>query len=410
MPVLLGDGNRGGYKIDMKLSRFTLDFLKTEAGSGAILALSALVAFLWANSPYGDAYLHLVHFELPVSIGPLYLDWPVAEWVKEGLMTVFFFVVGLEIKYEMTRGALSQPGQVILPVAAAIGGMAAPALVYCAFNWGGDLRGWSVPMATDIAFAVAVLAMVGRNLPASLRVFLLSLAIVDDLGAIIVIGLFYNSAFDLMWMGVLAGLLALAFGLRYIPRIGRRWLGNLYLIMLLLIWGTALKSGVGTSLAAVLTAFCVPVDAGSRRHGLLQGLMHGLHPFVAYVILPAFAFTAAGFSLAGTSLGLLLDSRLTGVALGLFAGKQIGVCVVAWGLIRLKIASLPEGSSPLQLYGVCLLCGIGFTMSLFLGALAFTGSDETAQIAVKTGVLLGSIVSGCAGAAILSRARSAAEA
>lgn len=214
--------------------------------------------------------------------------------------------------------------------------------------------------------------------------------------------------------------LALTFLLRFVPglvrRLSGRWvvgrlgLGSLYLVMLVVIWAAALKAGVGTSLAAVMTAFCVPVDARTPHgRGLVQGLMHRLHPLVAYVILPAFAFTAAGFSLAGADLQLLRDSRLTGVALGLFLGKQLGVFAVAFALIRLKIAPLPEGSSPVQLYGVCLLCGIGFTMSLFLGALAFPGSDETAQIAVKSGVLLGSILSACAGAAILSRARSAAE-
>ena len=394
-------------KTPIPLSRFTLDFLKTEAGSGFILGFAAFVALVWANSPWSSAYFTFIHFHFILQAGGWRFEDSVLEWTKEGLMAVFFFVVGLEIKYEIAKGALSSPKKLALPVIAAIGGMIVPALVYVGMNlFGGDLRGWSVPTATDIAFALAVLAMVGKTLPASLRVFLLTLAIVDDLGAVVIIGVFYNSHFNLSYLMVVVALLGVMFALKYIGKLTKLGLSLLYLILFVGIWAMSMKSGVSTSLTAVAAAFCVGVNARrSGEEGMLKTLTHELHPYVAYFILPVFAFTASGFSLSGFSWTSLLDSRVLGVAGGLFIGKQLGVFAAATVAIKLNFARMPDGATPQQLYAVCLLCGIGFTMSLFMGALAFPVSEESAQNAIKAGVVLGSLLSACAGAICLSMER-----
>jgi NhaA family Na+:H+ antiporter len=371
------------------LSRFLLEFLKTEAGSGVLLAGCAAVAVTFANSPWADVYGAIVHHDLP---GPWGHTWPLAEWVKEGLMAVFFYMVGLEIKREIREGSLSDPKTLALPVGAALGGMIVPAIVYLGVNaFGGDLRGWSVPVATDIAFALAVLAMAGKGIPASLRVFLLTLAIVDDLGAVLIIGVFYNSAFSLPWIAGLLAVFAATFALRFVPRLP----AFVYPVLFVLAWWLTLKAGISPSLAAVVSAFCVPTQR-------IEKLIEAIHPFVAYIVLPLFAFTASGFSLAGAGPALIADPRFLGVVLGLFAGKQLGVYAAARGLVAARLAVLPEGAAPLQLYGVCLLCGIGFTMSLYLAALAFPDGDKSAEIAAKSAIAVASILSACAGAAILN--------
>lgn len=384
-----------------KTNSATLEFLKTEAGSGLILAGFALMAFVWANSPWAESYFAFIHYHFTVSVPGWSLNESVLEWVKEGLMAIFFFVVGLEIKYEIFRGELSSPKKLALPVIAAIGGMVVPALVYVAFNLGGDLRGWSVPTATDIAFALAILAMVAKNLPTSLRIFLLTLAIVDDLGAVMIIGIFYSSDFHMAYLAAMVVLLAIMASLKFITRIPAL-LYTGYALLFVLIWAMSIKGGLGPSLAAVMAAFCVMLDKDKSGEVALKQILHVMHPYVAFFILPVFAFTAAGFSLQGAGLEALTDPRFIGIVAGLFIGKQIGVFGAAWLAVQCKIARLPEGATWMQVYGVCLLCGIGFTMSLFIGALAFPDGDNLAQIAVKSGVVLGSILSGCAGAAILS--------
>jgi NhaA family Na+:H+ antiporter len=386
----------------MPLKRFTFDFLKTEAGAGFLLAMCALLAIIWANSPWAGAYFGFIHHEERVAMLGWSQKWPIAEWVKEGLMSLFFLLVGLEIKFEVRRGALSNPKTLALPVIGAIGGMVVPALIYILANLkGGDLRGWSVPVATDIAFALAVLAMVGRTLPGSLRVFLLTLAIVDDLGAVAIIGIFYNKSFHLVAFAAMAGLLAVMFASRYLIR-NVNWLNGVCLLLFVPVWGLSLAAGLSPSLAAVAAGFCIALELpGDPRQSPLGKLAHDLHPYVAYGILPIFAFTAAGFSFGALNLKSLGDPRFLGIALGLFVGKQLGVFLVAWGAVRLNLGAMPRHASLLQLYGVCLLCGIGFTMSLFLAALAFPPNDETAQNAVKFGVVAGSVLSACAGAAIL---------
>ncbi len=379
------------------LDRFLVEFLKTEAGSGFVLATCALAAMVWTNSAWSTAYHAFVHAPLP---GPWGHDWPVSEWVKEGLMAVFFYMVGLEIKHEIRDGALSDPKTLALPVGAAVGGMVVPAFVYLTVNaFGGDLRGWSIPVATDIAFALAVLAMVGKGLPASLRVFLLTLAIVDDLGAVVIIGVFYNAAFSLPWIAALVSVLAVTACVRFVPKLSHAAFNFVYLLLFAVAWWVTLKAGISPSLAAVASAFCVPAWR-------LKGLIHLIHPFVAYAVLPLFAFTASGFSLAGAGVALMTDPRFLGVVLGLFVGKQLGVYLAARALVAARVAVLPDGATPLQLYGVCLLCGIGFTMSLYLAALAFPPGDKTAEIAAKSAIAVASLLSACAGAAILKLSQS----
>lgn len=386
------------------LNRSLLEFIKTEAGSGTLLAIFAVLAIVWANSPFAESYFGFIHSHFTLSVLGWSLDESVLEWTKEGLMAVFFFVVGLEIKYEIFRGELSSPQKLALPVIAAIGGMVAPALVYVGINLlpGGDLHGWSVPMATDIAFALAILALVGKGLPSSLRVFLLTLAIVDDLGAVMVIGIFYSHGFHTGYLAAMAAFLAVMAAAKFVLRNGAL-LYVAYAILFVLIWAMSIKSGLGPSLVAVMAAFCVTLDPGKDGESVLKKVLHHVHPYVAFFILPFFAFTASGFSLAGAGWDSLTDPRFLGVTLGLFVGKQIGIFFAAWLAVRMKFAAMPEGATAYQLYGVCLLCGIGFTMSLYLGALAFPAGDETAQIAVKSGVVLGSLLSGGLGVLWLSR-------
>ncbi len=374
------------------LNRFLLTFLRTEAGSGMILAVCALVAIIWANTPLAPAYFALVHYDLP---GPWGHAWRLAEWVKEGLMAVFFYMVGLEIKNEFLHGELSDPKTLALPVAAAAGGMIVPALLYVLCNLHGDLRGWPVPVATDIAFALAVLAMVGKGLPQSLRVFLLTLAIVDDLGAVVIIGTVYHTAFNLGAVAAVLGLLLAT----VIARFARyRLRGPIYLALFVATWWIGLKAGLSPSLVAVVSAFCV-------RGDYLKALIHRLHPFTAYAVLPLFALTSAGFSLAGFGLASLADSRFVGVVAGLFIGKQMGVFAAARLMIALGWARMPAMATSVQLYGVCLLCGIGFTMSLFLAGLAVPQGEEIAQNALKSAIAVASILSGCAGAITIRLAR-----
>jgi NhaA family Na+:H+ antiporter len=317
-------------------------------------------------------------------------------------MAVFFFVVGLEIKYEVLRGELANPRRLVLPIVAALGGMIIPALVYLAFNAGpgGAPQGWPTPMATDIAFAIAALAIAGPRLPPTLRVFLLTLAIVDDLGAVAVIGLVFTHG--VQWIALGGAVVTLA-----LMALLGRWRGVPYLFYalgLVLVWAFTLKSGISTSVAGVAAAMTVPIDPRKpHRPGVLEDFMQSLHPYVAYIILPLFAFCAAGFSLRGMELRGLLSPVALGVALGLFIGKQVGVFGATSAVIGLKLARRPTGASWVELYGISLLCGVGFTMSLFIGALAFPDAIRAAEI--RMGVLMGSLLSSAAGMAVLSWAQ-----
>ena len=379
----------------------TLNFLKTEAGSGAVLGLAALAALVIANSPLSAGYFGWLKSEHLVQVGPLMLELTISEWIKEGLMAVFFLVVGLEIKYEILRGELSDPRKLATPVLAAAGGMIAPALVYLAVSGllEGPHQGWPIPLATDIAFALAVFAMAARSLPSSLRVFLLTLAIVDDLGAIALIAALFSSGVALAPLLWIAGLLiagAVVARWRKIP-------ASFWVLGFGLVWYLTVLSGLSTSLTAVAFAAIVPVRERRDGQAPLKEAMHDLHPYVAYLVLPLFAFAKAGVSFGGLTLEQAFAPLVLGVALGLFVGKQAGVFGAAALASALKIGKRPTGSTWLELYGVSLLCGVGFTMSLFIGVLAFPGAiDSPAQVEVKLGVLGGSVLSALAGAAVLA--------
>lgn len=381
--------------------RITLDFLKTESASGALLGLAALAAIVAANSPWAHDYFRFVEAPFTIQVGGFRETLSTLDWVKQGLMAIFFFVVGLEIKFEALRGELANPRRLALPVLAALGGMLAPALVYLALNThdGGAPGGWPTPMATDIAFAIAALAIVGKRLPPTLRVFLLTLAIVDDLGSVAVIGAVFSTGVKLIPLGGAMMSLALMAWLG-------RWRGAPYLFYalgFLLVWAFTLKSGISTSPAGVLAAFTVPIEPRKpHRPGVLEDFMESLHPYVAFLILPLFAFTAAGFSFRGLTAETALGPVAIGIALGLFLGKQIGVFGATAAVVGLKLARRPTGATWVELYGVSLLCGVGFTLSLFIGALAFPGEHTAAQAQVRVGVLAGSLLSTLAGAAVLA--------
>ncbi|WP_333590914.1 Na+/H+ antiporter NhaA [Brevundimonas sp.] len=384
--------------------KITLDFLKTEAGSGAVLGLAALLALIVANSPMAGGYFAWLKSEHLLQLGPLTLTMSVSEWIKEGLMAVFFLVVGLEIKYEILRGELSDPKKLATPVLAALGGMIAPALVYLAVTTplGGPHQGWPVPLATDIAFALAVFALVGRDLPTSLRVFLLTLAIVDDLGAIALIALLFSQGVS--WQPLLMVVILLTVGgvlarFRKVP-------APFWVLGFAAVWWLTVEAGLSTSLSAVAFAAIVPIRARAEdRQSPLREAMHDLHPWVAFLVLPLFAFAKAGVSFAGLSLDQAFAPLVIGIALGLFLGKQAGVLGLAWLATALKIGKRPTGASWMQVYGVAVLCGVGFTMSLFIGALAFPGAvDSPQQIEVKLGVIGGSLMSVLWGALVLALA------
>lgn len=381
--------------------KLTFDFLKTEAASGAVLGLAAIAALVVANSPLSEAYFHWLKSEHLFQAGPLQLELSVSEWIKEGLMAVFFLVVGLEIKYEILKGELSDPKKLVTPIVAALGGMLAPAGLYLLVSGvlGGAHEGWPIPLATDIAFALAVFALVGKGLPSSLRVFLLTLAIVDDLGAIALIAVLFSTGVDWMLVGAASVLLLVGsvMSLRRIP-------APTWVLGFALVWWLSVKAGLSTSLAAVAFAAIVPVTPrADDRQSPLKDAMHDLHPYVAYLVLPLFAFAKAGVSFAGLSIDQMFAPLVLGVAAGLFIGKQIGVMGAAWLVSALKLGARPSGASWLQIYGVSLLCGVGFTMSLFIGALAFPGAvDSPEQVEVKLGVILGSVLSATLGGIVLS--------
>ncbi|QFU32241.1 Na+/H+ antiporter NhaA [Brevundimonas sp. Bb-A] len=382
----------------------TLDFLKTEAASGSALALAAVAALLVANSPWSADYFAWLKSYHVLQLGPIRLEETISDWIKEGLMAIFFLVVGLEIKYEIVRGELSDPRKLATPVLAALGGMAGPAAVYLflSMTMGAPHAGWPIPLATDIAFALAIFGFVGKGLPSSLRVFLLTLAIVDDLGAIALIALLFSEGANwtpLFWaLGLLAAFGLIAHRIR-VPT-------PFWVLGFSAVWYLTVLSGLSTSLTAVAFAMIVPIQARKEdRQSPLKEAMHDLHPWNAFLVLPLFAFAKAGVSFAGLSLEQAFAPLVVAIALGLFFGKQIGVFGAAWLASALRIGARPTDASWLQVYGVSLLCGVGFTMSLFIGVLAFPGAvDSPEQIEVKLGVIGGSILSAIGAAVVLGLA------
>ena len=374
-----------------------LAFLRSETSGGFLLIAASLLALVWANSSFASSYFGLLGTYATVGAGSFSLSLSLLHWVNDGLMAVFFLLVGLEIKRELLAGALSSPRLAALPAVAALGGMVAPALIYILIARGDPeaLRGWAIPAATDIAFALAALSLLGNRVPVSLKVFLAALAIIDDLGAIIIIALFYTSGLSLGALG-LAGVALAALALMNRSGVVRLWP---YLLVGALLWLFTLKSGVHATLAGVALAMAIPLrdeDAADIRDtSPLTRLEHALHPAVAYAVIPVFGLANAGVSFAGLTPSALLDPVPLGIAAGLVLGKQVGVFGAAWAAVRLGVASKPEGATMSMLYGVSLLCGIGFTMSLFIGSLAFT--SELLLIETKIGVFAGSVICAVAG-------------
>ncbi|HEY8194385.1 MAG TPA: Na+/H+ antiporter NhaA [Hyphomicrobium sp.] len=371
-----------------------------EAAAGLTLLAAAVLALVVANSPLREAYDGLLATPLTIGAAPLVLSKPLLLWVNDGLMAIFFFLVGLEIKREALRGTLSSRKAASLPLIAALGGMIAPALIYSAINWDNDvaLRGWAIPAATDIAFAVGVLALLGRRVPQSLKVFLLALAIIDDLGAILIIAFFYTSDLSLSLLALaFAGIAILAF-LNHLSVL-RVWP---YLLVGAFVWVCVLKSGVHATLAGVATALAIPLTGiNKKQEGPLEGLERRLSPWVTFLILPIFAFANAGVSFANMAVTELFSPIPLGIALGLIVGKPLGIYGFARVAIGSGLGAKPDGATHMQLFGTAILGGIGFTMSLFIGMLAFP--DIQTSYDVKLGVLAGSLVSAIAGYVVLSR-------
>ncbi|VVC74884.1 Na(+)/H(+) antiporter NhaA [Aquicella siphonis] len=358
-------------------------FLQLESAGGIILFVMALLAMLWANSPLRFIHQQFIDQFLFV--------------INDGLMTLFFLVVGLELKRGYLEGQFSRFSQMALPLIAALGGMVVPALIYCLICYPDPvtLRGWATPVATDIAFALGVLSLFGKRIPVTLKLFLMALAIFDDVGAILIITVFYSNGVSVLLLAVSALILLLLFRLnamsvRSLP---------LYGVLGVLLWISLFCAGIHPTIAGVLFALAAP-DNADKRKSVLHRLENGLHPWVAYIIMPLFALANAGFSLHGLTWKILLDDVVLGIVLGLLIGKQAGVMFFSWILIRLKWARLPENTTWLQFYGAALLCGIGFTMSLFLGTLSF--ANESAYLMeVRLGVIAGSLLSGLLGVAVL---------
>ncbi|PSL05315.1 sodium/proton antiporter (NhaA family) [Haloactinopolyspora alba] len=417
---------------DRRLARFVgrpvASFLRVEVAGGVVLLGAALIALLWANSPIADSYQQLWETEITLRVGAYELTEDLRHWVNDGLMALFFFVVGLEIKYEMVSGELRDPRSAAVPIIAAAGGMIVPAVIYLAFNAGGaGADGWGIPMATDIAFALGVLAMLGRRIPSPARVFLLTLAIVDDIGAITVIAVFYTDDLQLHWLALSAAGVVGVVLLRWV----RVWSTYVYIIVGVFVWFAMFQSGVHATIAGVIMGLLTPAQplldqsqarayarasipdeltaAELRRYRFLLGesvpvaerLERGLHPWSSYVVLPIFALANAGIDLRGGVLGDALSSSVTlGVAMGLVVGKTVGITVTSWLAVRLKLGRLPTGTSWPTMVGLASVAGIGFTVSLFVTGLAF-GEHGVVAADAKVGVLGGSIIAACVGAAIL---------
>ena len=362
-------------------------FMKMESAGGLVLILAAIFAILIANSSFGDIYASVLHFNLAgLSIG---------HWINDGLMAIFFLLIGLEVKRELIEGALNTKEKAIFPAIAAIGGMLAPALVYLAFNHGDPItvNGWAIPAATDIAFALGVMALLGKRVPLSLKVFLLALAIIDDLGVIVIIALFYSS--DLSQMALLIAFIATAvlFILNAKNVTSLKW----YLLVGAILWLSVLKSGVHATLAGVVLGFAIPLDGKEEGQSPLKVMEHAIHPYAAFLILPLFAFANAGVSLEGISWQSLSQALPIGIALGLLIGKPVGIFTFSWLAVKMGLARLPEGVNFKQIFAVSLLCGIGFTMSIFISSLAFVGNAEEYITLSRLGILIGSTLAAVIG-------------
>lgn len=375
-------------------------FFRFEASGGILLILATLLAMIVVNSPLQPYYDALLGTPLEIRIGEFDISKPILLWINDGLMAVFFFHVGLELKREMLSGELSDPKAIILPVCAAIGGMVIPALVYSAINWGDAeaMKGWAIPAATDIAFALGILALLGNRVPASLKIFLMTLAIIDDLGAIIIIALFYTSDLSPLSLWVAAATLLILYiinrrGVTAIP---------IYILLGVVLWVSVLKSGVHATLAGVLVAMFIPYRTEpGQANTQLERLEHDLHPAVAFAILPLFAFANTGISFDSVTFASFVHPVPLGIAMALFFGKQIGIVGSCWLAIQIGRAKLPENCRWMHIIGVAGLCGIGYTMSLFISSLAFEQGGSSIGVDDRLGILTGSLLSGLTGYLVL---------
>lgn len=376
------------------------EFLKLESASGLLLIAAMTVALVLENSPLSVFYDQLLQVPAGIRLGDLSIDKPLLLWINDGLMAIFFLLVGLEVKREMREGQLSSLSQITLPGIAAVGGMAVPTLIYVWLNRGDAvaLNGWAIPAATDIAFALGILSLLGNRVPLSLKLLLMTVAIMDDLGAIIIIAVFYSTDISFLSLTLAAIMLVVLFGLN---RSGVSQIAP-YVLVGIILWAFVLKSGVHATLAGVAVAFAIPTKAKNKGESSpLRHLEHSLHPWVAFGIMPLFAFANAGVSLKGVSWPTLLQPVPLGIILGLFIGKQLGVFGFIWLGVKFRMTRLPDDLGWFELYGMATLCGIGFTMSLFIASLAFEHDAVDYIVADRLGILLGSLLAAVYGYILL---------
>jgi NhaA family Na+:H+ antiporter len=375
------------------------DFLKLETASGILLVAAAVLAMIVANSPLAPLYASLIDLPVAVRVGSLEIAKPLLLWINDGLMAIFFFLVGLELKREVLDGQLSDPREIVLPALGALGGMLVPAAIYIWINQGDDtaLQGWAIPAATDIAFALAILALLGTRIPLSLKIFLVSVAIFDDVGAIAIIALFYSSDLSVAALTTAAACLPALWLLNRRGVLER----TPYILIGFVMWVAVLKSGVHATLAGVILAVFIPLRNPEKERSPLHEIEHDLHTAVAFGILPIFAFVNAGISISGISFDSFLHPVPLGIMAGLFVGKQLGVFVFCWLGVTLGVARLPDDLRWSQIYGTALLCGVGFTMSLFIGSLAFEETGVNLLFDERLGIIAGSVLSGICGYSVL---------
>ncbi len=383
------------------LTKVIQDFIKLETASGIILMFSAVLAMIVANSPLSPWYDLLLDIPVVVAVGTFEIAKPLLLWINDGLMALFFFLVGLELKREFLEGDLSKPGQVTLPAIGAIGGMLVPAICYAIFNYDNPdaLNGWAIPTATDIAFALGILSLIGSRVPLQLKVFLTSLAIFDDLGAIIVIAIFYTEQLSLTSLFVSAVILITLFVLN------KRGVTSTspYIFLGVILWIAVLKSGVHATLAGVVLALFIPIKGKQGELSPLKSLEHNIHSLVAFIVLPVFAFANAGISFSGIGIDAITSPVPLGIITGLVIGKQIGVFGFCFIAVKMGVAKLPVNVNWSLLYGASLICGVGFTMSLFVGSLAFEQNANSPIFQDRLGIVIGSLISGVLGYLVIKR-------
>ncbi|KYN87866.1 sodium:proton antiporter [Vibrio cidicii] len=367
------------------------DFFKMESAGGILLVIAAAIAMVIANTSLNDIYQSVLHSYL--------FGMSVSHWINDGLMAIFFLLIGLEVKRELLEGALKSKETAIFPAIAAVGGMLAPALVYVLFNSGDPqaVQGWAIPAATDIAFALGIMALLGKRVPVSLKVFLLALAIIDDLGVVVIIALFYSG--DLSTLALTIGFIMT--GVLFLLNAKKVTKLTWYIVVGIILWAAVLKSGVHATLAGVVIGFAIPLNGKKGEHSPLKHMEHALHPYVAFAILPLFAFANAGISLEGVSMSGLTSMLPLGIALGLLIGKPLGIFSFSWVAVKTGVARLPEGITFRHIFAVSVLCGIGFTMSIFISSLAFGGVSPEYDTYARLGILMGSTTAAVIGYCLL---------